>query len=393
MNIAINAKAAFEPYRTGIEEYAYQLLRQWAVHAPRHLKLLFYTNRFPDRGVTTGQTLEGFLGTALPENIRFEAIRLPYLWSQLRLGVALLKDRPDVFFNPAQLLPLYAPPRSVVTVHDLGFEHFPETHSQFSFRYLRWVTRRAVRAAAAVIAVSENTKNDLISIYGVPADKIAVIYHGFTLPETDQMLSRGLDHVVVDEFKNVLPFDTRLPFFLFLGRLELKKNLINLIRAFEILKLRHRLPHNLVLAGYPYFGYQAIKEAIESSPVRDSIFEVGHVAGAVKLRVLRAARVLVHVSFYEGFGLPILEAQSLGVPVVAAATSSLPEIGGKGAIFVNPGDPEAIAEGMYKVTMYPQLRNYYIQNGFKNARRFSWAESARQTMGLLEEVGRRRVYF
>lgn len=393
MKIAINAKAAFEPYRTGIEEYAYQLLRQWVAHAPRRLALSFYTNRFPDSGVTVGQTLEDFLGAAVPDNIRFEVIHSPYLWSQLRLGVALAKDRPDVFFNPAQLLPLYAPRRSVITVHDLGFEYFPETHSQFSFRYLRWVTRRAVRAAAAVIAVSENTKSDLVSMYGVPADKITVIYHGFTLPETDQALSRGLDHVVVDRFKDVLPFDAGTPYFLFLGRLESKKNLVNLIRAFEILKIRHRLPHRLVLAGYPYFGYRTIKEAIESSPIRDSIHEIGHIGGTAKLKILRAAQALVHVSLYEGFGLPILEAQSLGVPVVAAATSSLPEVAGKGALFVSPTDYEAIADGLYRMTMYPQFRAHYIQNGFKNARRFSWAESARQTMELLEEVGRRRVYF
>lgn len=391
MHFAVNGKAAFVPHRTGLEEYTYQLIRQWVARPPKKHAMTVYTNRFPDRGAVVGETLEDFFKHSVPANITFKLLKSPYLWSQVRLSVALLADKPHVFFNTEQLLPLHVPARSVVTVHDLGFEYFPETHTQKNLRYLRYVTRRSSRLATALIAVSENTKRDLIQWYGVRPEKIIVIHHGFASPDVSWRKGRTLDHV--GQVKLKLPFDRKTPYFLYLGRLELRKNVLGIIRAFELLRLRYKLPHNLVLAGNKGFGYGKIRNSIDGSPVGQFIYEVGHVRGVEKLELLRHAAALVFVSFFEGFGLPVLEAQALGVPVVASNTSSLPEVGGKGSIFVAPSDYEAIADSIFKLVTFPQFRSYYIQQGYVNTRRFSWSRTARQTIQVIEEIGEGRRYF
>ena len=389
MRVAINGKPAFEKARTGIEEYTYQLLRQWAQVGPKAEVIKIFTQRLPDRGSSPGQTLEDYFGGQLPDTMSFEVLRAKRLWTQLRLGWALLKEQPDVFFNPMQILPRYAPPRSVVTVHDLGYEYFPQAHSQFHFRYLRLTTQDAVKRARAVIAVSENTKQDLINRYGVPRGKIVVIHHGFSQPDLSE--GRSLSEITKTP-ESTLNLGSR-PYFLYLGRLEARKNLETLFRAFEILKFRQQLPHQLILAGQPGFGYAKIKAALESSPARGDIKEVGHIHGAAKFRCLKGASALVLASWYEGFGLPVLEAQSLGVPVVASAISSLPEVGGQGAVYVDPKNEEALADALYKLVSFPQFRAHYIQHGFKNTRRFSWRATAEATWRVIEDVARARVYF
>lgn len=387
MEFAINAKAAFAPKRTGVEEYVYQLVRHWLGQTPADY-WQFYTDRWP----ADGQPLTDFFGAALPAGVSFKLLRAPRLWTQLRLSAELFVNRPDVFFNPEQKLPLYAPRRSVITVHDLGYEHFPEAHAPLHFRYLRATTRAAVKRAAAVIAVSENTKRDLITFYRAPAGKIVVVPHGFA-PPIKNAARQNVDRLERQSLTKALPFYPRAPYFLYVGRLEIRKNLINLIRAFELLKLRHQLPHYLVLAGEPGFGYLQIKRAIVASPAETAIFETGYVAGQFKFQLLAKAAALILTSYYEGFGLPILEAQAQGVPVVAANTSSLPEVAGRGAVFVSPNDVEAAAAALAKFVTFPQFRAHHIQHGFENVRRFSWRRSAQETLAVLKAVSRGRVYF
>src|SRR3989344_6267779 len=136
MRVAINGKPAFEKARTGIEEYTYQLLRQWAQVGPAADSIRIFTQRLPDQGASPGQTLEDYFGGQLPDTMSFEVLRAKRLWTQLRLGWALLKEQPDVFFNPMQILPRYAPPCSVVTVHDLGYEYSTHSLTEFLFTSL-----------------------------------------------------------------------------------------------------------------------------------------------------------------------------------------------------------------------------------------------------------------
>lgn len=364
--IAINAKAAFKHPRTGLEEYTYQLLLHLIAQAKSEgleKHLLLYSP-------TWANIPQEFLSLAI------KVIHAPYLWSQVRLGAQLMWDEPHIFFNTEQLLPYGAPAHSIVTVHDVAYEIYPRFYPFWQQRYLRLVTHRAVRRAKKIIAVSERTKRDISKYYGVPQRKIEVIYHGFT--------KRTIAHQS-DSLENIAPHSlpTKHPYFLYIGRMERKKNVIGIIEAFEIFRNMTKKDIDLVLAGPPGFGSEEIAAAIGRSPMREHIFALGYINDAYKEQLYTNAQALLFVSFYEGFGLPILEAQSLGLPVIASHTSSFPEITGQGGLLVDPQSSQGIAEAMREITANKKTTAYIIKKGYDNVERFSWTKSAKETLAIL----------
>lgn len=367
--IAINAKAAFHSPRTGLEEYAYQLI----IHLIREAKkrklekyLLLYAPRW----------------TLMPQeflNVPIKVLRAPYAWTQGRVAAQLLWDSPDVFFNPEQVLPFFAPKRSVITVHDLAYELYPHYYPFKHRLYLGGVTRHAVKKAKKIIAVSERTKRDVAKLYGVPQRNIHVVYHGFNLPrETTLTDKRG-------EITSMFP-ETREPFFLFVGRIEYKKNIITLIESFELFCRRVNKNYRLLLVGAPGFGFSQIKKHIKASPYNKNISLLGYVDASLRNELYKRASAVMLISWYEGFGLPALEAQSFGVPIIASNTSSLPEVVGEGGCLVNPSDPEEIALKMIEVVDHPKIRSYLIKKGYENMERFSWEKCAKETLDILLSV-------
>ncbi|HCJ45596.1 MAG TPA: hypothetical protein DHV33_01635 [Candidatus Moranbacteria bacterium] len=172
-------------------------------------------------------------------------------------------------------------------------------------------------------------------------------------------------------------------FILFIGRLEERKNVIRIIEAFEILKKEYRIPHTLVLAGKPGYGYEKIKEKRMGSKQKEAIRELGYITEEEKWDLLRNADVFLFPSLYEGFGIPVLEAQSVGVPVVMSGISSLPEVGGKGAIYVDPMQSEALAQGVYTLLSEREVRDDIIAEGTKNVHLFSWEKCAKEIYQVL----------
>lgn len=364
--IAINARAAFHQPRTGLEEYTYQLLRHLVWQAQilhREKQLLFYSP-------TWAHMPQEFLSATI------KVLHSPYLWTQLRLGAQIIWDRPDVFFNTEQILPIGAPRASVVTVHDLAYEVFPHCYPVWHRRYLRMVTKHAVRHAKRIIAVSERTKRDISKYYGVPQHNIEVVYHGFT-KRTLPHQSESLENIALHS----LP--TKKPYFLFVGRMEFKKNVAGVIRAFEVLHERTKKDVDLVLAGPPGFGYAQIMDFLAHSPQKSRIHYMGYVDDTTKEQLYTHALALVFISFYEGFGLPILEAQSLGIPVIASNTSCIPEIAGDGALLVNPREISDIAYALQEVASRKKITAYAIKKGYENIERFSWTKSAKETLDIL----------
>jgi len=248
----------------------------------------------------------------------------------VRLSYELLtRPRPEVLFVPAHVLPLAHPLPSVVTVHDLGYRHFPGAHPARQRLYLDWSTRFSARAATHVLADSAATQRDLNRFYGVPPEKITVVY-----PGRDDRLARA-DPAPVRARYGLAP-----DYLLHVGTLQPRKNLSRLMDAAA--SLRARWPGlQLVLAGQP--GWQ-------SGPILAQARAKRRVGAAAGLRARRRlawsllwrARV-VFPSLYEGFGFPVLEAMACGTPVVCANTSSLPEVAGEAALLVDPEDTSALA--------------------------------------------------
>jgi len=337
MNIGINALAAFKEPRTGVEEYTYQLIK--------HLTML-------------GGAKEHRFILYSDKNLKWP---LP-MWTQVRLSAEMVFNKPDVLFIPVHVLPLIHPKNSVVTIHGLEYEYYPKMYPQKNRRYLRWSTKYALKNARKIIAVSENTKKDLVELYDGDPEKIHVIHHGVDIKRSD--LSKGRTS------------GAEIPYILYLGRLETKKNVQGLIRAFELLKKRHQVPHQLILAGAPGYGYDKI------NLIKD-VIKKDYVSEEKKWQLLENADIFVLPSFYEGFGIPILEAQSVGCPVITSNISSMPEVAGDGAVLVEPRNTEEICQRMYQIIKDQDFRKRLISRGYQNVKNFSWQKCAQETLNVL----------
>jgi len=351
MLIGINAMAAFKRPRAGVEEYTYQIIKHLAgLEQSQEHRFVLYASQ---------SAQEHFF---LPDNFEIRQLKWPLpMWTQIRFASEIFFRRPEVLFIPVHILPFSHPKNSVVTIHGLEYEYFPKMYPKKHLTYLRWSTKYAAKNARKIIAVSENTKNDLIKFYRTEPEKIKVVHHGFAR-------------------YSVSARPGAKPSILFIGRLEAKKNVCGLIKAFKILKKKYQVPHQLILVGPDGFGCQEIKKEVDKN-----IVLAGYVSSHEKWRLLKKADVFVLPSFYEGFGMPILEAQASGCPVITSNISSMPEVAGKGAVLVDPASPEEISQQIYRLINDQQLRAQVTKDGFQNLERFSWRKSAEETLEVLTE--------
>jgi glycosyltransferase involved in cell wall biosynthesis len=363
MIIGIDASRAFSDRRTGIEEYSFRVIKNLINELKNDQTCL--SGRQVVLYVRGGQSA-ATADYPLPENWKIKTIKWPFFWTQLGLSLELLLHPVDALFVPSHVVPAIHPERTVVTIHGLEYEFFPEGYSFWERVYMRWSIKASCRWAKKIIAVSENTKKDLIALYKVPEEKIEVVYEG----------------CVENPLPSLTPKGEGTRSLLFIGRLEARKNIIGIVKAFEILKEKYEIPHQLILAGKFSYGAEKIRYALRVSRYAKDIILPGFVSEMEKQELLQNAGVFLFPSFYEGFGLPILEAQSAGVPVVASKISSMPEVAGEGALLVDPKEPEEIAQAVFRLVSDKALRDDIIKKGYENAKRFSWEKCAKEIAGL-----------
>ena len=278
----------------------------------------------------------------------------------------------DIFHATEHLLPRMAR-RTVMTVHDLIFRHLPETHTARNRAFLNTAMPIFVNRADALIAVSEHTRQDVISTFGVPESKITVIPEGidqelFQPACTACELSRALQCRYDD-------------YLLMVGTLEPRKNHAAAARALELLLQQNR-NLNLVIVGRTGWKYSPFQALVNDLGLSSRVFFAGGVPDDELPAYYSNARVLLQPSLYEGFGFPVIEAMACGTPVVSSNRSSLPELAGECAALVDPESPEAIAQAVTEILDKPRLRSEMIRSGLKRAASYTWAEAARRTTEL-----------
>lgn len=355
MKVGIHAKGAFRYERTGIEEYVYQLLKHLAMldESTSH-SFLLYTPYYKD-------TLY------LPDNFSVRRLRSLFFWTKFRLSIKMLVDAPDVLFMAANFLPLFYPWRTVATIHGLEFEYFPEVFAPSQLAYLKEGTRRVVRRARKIIVPTNAGKDDLIKFYKADPNKIIVIQHG-----VNPQVAYHHRYPPIDE-----------QYILFVGKLEKKKNVQNIVKAFAVLKEKYKIPHKLVLVGSPGFGYHEIQKEIKGTLYKTDIVLMGYISQEEKESFFKYADAFVFPSLYEGFGMPILEAQLRQVPVVTSRIPNIMEVAGDGALFVDPKSVEQLTETIFSVISDDAVRADLVAKGIKNAQKYSWFRCAKETLEAL----------
>jgi glycosyltransferase involved in cell wall biosynthesis len=370
MLIGIDASRATPTQRTGTESYSVRLIEA-LIRLEHEHQLRLYS-----RGEFTGWIVSG-QGRAQTGSVERRVIPFPRLWTHLRLSWELLHHPPDVVFVPSHVLPLWTPVPSAVTIHDLGYLHFPSAHPLRQRWYLDWSTRHSTRMADVVFADSEATKTDLVTQYGIPATKVVVAYPGI-----DDGLGPVSDRDQIQDVKR--RYGIEGDYVLHIGTLQPRKNLSRLVKAFADVPTGKRL--ELVLAGKRGWLYQHLFETVRRMGLEDRVRFVGYVPEEDKAALLSGARLYVFPSLYEGFGFPALEAQACETPLICSTSSSLPEVAGEGAIFVDPLDTAALSEAMQRLLTDAVLRAELAAKGRENRRRFSWRRCAETVMEELERV-------
>ncbi len=373
MTIGIDASRANKVYKTGVEWYSYHLIQELKKITGQADQVILYSQ----------EALSGGL-EILPANWKNRVLGWPpkRLWTQIRLSWEMFLHSPDLLFVPAHVLPCICPKKVVTTCHDVGFLRLPNLYSSVEFNYQRFALRRAIRRAQKIIAVSEFTKKELIELAGINPERVAVVHNGY-----DKSRYRPIENE--QEIERVLKkYNLKKPYILYVGRLELKKNIPGLVQAFAMLKKSEKLVTNykLVLAGQPGFGFEKVVQTLAENDLHDEVVLPGWIDPKDLVYLLAGAELFVFPSFYEGFGIPVLEAMATGVPVVASDIEPLREVGGEAVYFVDPGKPEEIAFGILRVLTDNFLKEELKIRGLAQAEKFSWGKCARETLSIIYQL-------
>lgn len=288
-------------------------------------------------------------------------------WFTLRLPLEL-KIRPvDIFLGFSQALP-YSSSHNILFVYDLAFEPYPELYPD-SYQKLTKNTKKALKLADKIIAVSQSTKKDLMRFYGVPGSKIGVCHPGIGPNFSPDGKKFKLD----------------APYFLFVGSLKKKKNIPRILKGFSNLLLKTKKEFKLVLVGGDLWFDSEIAKAIKELGLKKQVLMTGFVKDEDLPQFYRGAVVFVSPSLYEGFGITHLEAMACGTPVIAGNISSMPEIVGDAGILVNPKSEKEIGEAMLRITADKRRRQDLVKRGLKRAKRFSWKKFARKIWETIDD--------
>ncbi|MCS6927333.1 MAG: glycosyltransferase family 4 protein [Candidatus Binatia bacterium] len=372
LRIGIDARVLAETAPLGVARYLTGLLRAAAQRAPQHEYLLYLRRALLSQGIFTAEPFRQRIlsGNALLNN--------PWIWQQCCLPWSVWRDGVDVLFSPYYCGPLFLPVPQVVCLHDISFTLFPRDFPSWLRFKPKVLARPSSRVAARVVTVSEFSRQEIIRTYGVAPDKVVVVPPG----STDDLQGCG----AAGGRMALLPQDG--PFFLFVGSLLPRRRVDLVIRALALLPPEYRF----VLVGEPDAAkYAPLKKIAQQCGVADRVQCVGYVSEPELDDLYRRAVAVVSPSTYEGFGLPVLEAMTRGVPVVAWDIPVMREVAGEAAMLVRSGDVAGLAQALFRIGTNRAEREALSEAGKQRAGQFSWHRSAASFLAVLQEAAATRT--
>ncbi|MBL7765527.1 MAG: glycosyltransferase family 4 protein [Chitinophagaceae bacterium] len=370
MRIAVNTRFLLAGKLEGIGWFTYEIIRRMVLSHPEHEFIFFFDRPYDEQFV--------FASNVTPVVLHPPA-RHPLLWMiwyEVSVRRALKKHRADLFISTDGFLSLGTKVPTLLVIHDLAFEHYPE-HLPFKFRsYLRYFTPRFAARANHIVTVSDYSRDDLVKTYGISPEKISVVYNGAN--EQYQPMSFEEKQTVRDQYAQGAQY------FVFAGALHPRKNVERLLQAFAYFKKKQHSGMKLLIIGRFAWNADEIKRLLAEHPFREDVIHLDYMQVDTLSKVIGAAYGLMFVSLYEGFGIPVLEALKCDVPGIISNCTSLPEVGGEACLYANPEDVADIGEQMRLFYKDEYLRSTLVAKCAAQAAKFNWQKSAEDFYRVVE---------
>jgi glycosyltransferase involved in cell wall biosynthesis len=372
MKIAVNTRLLLKEKLEGIGWFTYETMSRITRQHKEHQFYFIFDRHFSD---------EFIFSDNITPVVAFPQARHPflyYLWFEYAIPRVLKNIQPDLFFSPDGYLSLSTKVRSMHVIHDLNFEYYPNDIPLMELKYYQHFFPKYTRKADRIATVSEYSKNDIMKLYGIPAEKIDVVYNGAS--EVFQPLNENEKKQVKDKYTGGKPY------FVFVGALHPRKNLANLFKAFDLFCYSNPMGVKLVIVGEKKWWTKEIKMAYEQMKYRNEVVFSGRLGFNELTKVVGSALALTYVSYFEGFGIPIMEAYYAGTPVITSNITSMPEVAGDAALLVDPFSIASISHAMQQISTDENLRKSLIEKGNERKKFFTWQKSSDRLWESIEKA-------
>jgi glycosyltransferase involved in cell wall biosynthesis len=362
MRIAVNTRFLLPRKLEGFGWYSYETLRRITTQHPEHQFIFLFDRPYDKKFIFSENITPVVIGPPARHPFLF------WWWFEKSVTRALKKHKADLFLSPDGYLSLSTNIPSVAVIHDLNFEHNPEDLSRLQRWYYRKYFPLFAKKAVRIATVSGYSKKDIVQQYGIPSEKIDITYNG---------VNTLLHPISRSEKENTRKrFTGGNEYFIYVGALHPRKNLARMFTAYDQFIEKTGSKTQLLIVGEKTFWSSAIEKAYSGMKHRNAVLFTGHLQLEDLNDVIAAARAMVYISYFEGFGLPLVEAMRCEIPVIAANTTSLPEVAGDAALYCDPFSLEEIESAMTRMDTDENLRKELIEKGIIQVQKFDWQKTA-----------------
>ena len=372
MKIAINTRFLLPTKLEGFGWFTHEVVKRIVQNNPEHEFYFFFDRKY------NSKFIYGDNVTPIVINPPARHPFLYYLWFEFGVKKALRKHNIDVFLSPDGYLSLGSDVKQIPVIHDLSFVHYPEDLPFLNEKYVNHYFPKFAKKASKIITVSEYSKSDIEKSFGISEDKITVAHNG---------IGDFFQPILEEKKKETRSkFTNGKEYFLFVSALQPRKNVTKLFEAFDQFKKETKSDVKLLMVGEKYWWNKEIKQVFDAMTYQSEVIFTGHIQAEDLKNVYGAGLALTYVSYFEGFGIPLVEAMKCELPIISSDKTSLPEVGGEAAIYVNPFSTEDIKNGMLRIFKDQSLREELIENGKSRAQLFSWDKTAKIVWDTIVEV-------
>ncbi len=370
MVIAVNTRLLQKGKLEGIGWFTRETLLRITRNHPDHQFIFIFDRPYDEEFIFS----DNIIPVVVPPATRHPV--LWYWWFQVQVPRVLKKYKVDLFLSPDGYLSLTTKVKQLAVIHDINFAHRPQDLPWITAKYYNYFFPKFSRKAKRLATVSYYSKEDIVRTYKLDPEKVDVVYNGVNTLYTPT--SEG------EQIKTREKYTSGDPYFLYIGSLHPRKNICGLLRAYDAFRTTVEKPIKLVITGSGMFKTREIEKTYEGMRHKDGVIFTGRLSTEDLHQVLGAALSLTFVPYFEGFGIPVIEGMSAGIPVICSNTTSLPEVGGNAVLYSDPYEVSQIKDAMVRVAEDADLRNELIVKGREQLKKFSWDKTAEQLWGSIQ---------